>query len=218
MRGKVKWFSTEKGYGFVTGDDDIDRFVNVQAVKGADLPASGDVVEFEHQEGKKGPRGKNVTIVKRGSRGSAKQDDRVTCSHCERRMVPRVVFNGGSANHSICPFCGKMYKDFEESKLKPFDNSCFIATAVYGDYSAEPVIVLREFRDNVLVKTKLGWLLIRIYYRNSPPIARFISQHKQARYCVRNCLDKFVLMLLFAKAHGKSHDTAHSVNRKVRQQ
>ena len=53
MKGKVKWFSRERGFGFITGEDGIDRFFNVQAIKGSELPNYGDVVEFEHQEGKR---------------------------------------------------------------------------------------------------------------------------------------------------------------------
>jgi hypothetical protein len=34
------------------------------------------------------------------------------CGHCEKLMVPRVVFGGGSADHSVCPFCGAMHVNF----------------------------------------------------------------------------------------------------------
>lgn len=37
---------------------------------------------------------------------------RAQCQHCHHEMVPRVVFRDGELSHSICPFCGKMYKDF----------------------------------------------------------------------------------------------------------
>ncbi|HIH2751406.1 hypothetical protein L3V59_36230 [Burkholderia aenigmatica] len=42
----------------------------------------------------------------------AERRDRVSCSHCGMTMVPRVVFSQGEPAYSICPFCGKMHKDF----------------------------------------------------------------------------------------------------------
>jgi cold shock protein len=54
-QGKVKWFDTEKGYGFITPNDGgKDLFVHHSEVSGA-APAEGDDVEFEIGQGKKGP-------------------------------------------------------------------------------------------------------------------------------------------------------------------
>ena len=41
---------------------------------------------------------------------------------------------------------------------------CFIATAVYGDINAPEVQTLREFRDNVLKKRRLGRAAVKVYY------------------------------------------------------
>lgn len=35
------------------------------------------------------------------------------CPGCEHFMVPRVVSKGGEPSHSICPFCGSLYKNFQ---------------------------------------------------------------------------------------------------------
>jgi cold shock CspA family protein len=67
MQGKVKWFSVDKGYGFIVGNDGTERFFGVRDVQGTDLPANGDVVSFEPQAGKKGPRAAKVAIVSRAS-------------------------------------------------------------------------------------------------------------------------------------------------------
>lgn len=61
--GKVKWFNDQKGYGFVTPDDGgDDLFVHHTAIQGGGFKtlAEGEAVEFEVEDGQKGPRAANV--------------------------------------------------------------------------------------------------------------------------------------------------------------
>ena len=62
---------------------------------------------------------------------------------------------------------------------------CFIATAVYGTDTAKEIDILREFRDMVLLPNSLGAKFVSFYYKTSPPIANFISQHEVLRTVVR---------------------------------
>jgi len=62
---------------------------------------------------------------------------------------------------------------------------CFIATAAYGTDTAKEIDILREFRDAVLLPNSLGVEFVSLYYKTSPPIANFISQHKVLRTAVR---------------------------------
>jgi len=62
---------------------------------------------------------------------------------------------------------------------------CFIATAVYGTPTAKEIDILREFRDEVLLPNSLGVKFVSLYYKVSPPIADFISQHEVLRTVVR---------------------------------
>ncbi len=62
-RGKVKWFSNQKGYGFITSSDGKDMFVHYSAIKGDGYKSlqEGDEVEFEITQGPKGEQATNVT-------------------------------------------------------------------------------------------------------------------------------------------------------------
>ena len=65
MKGKVKWFNDEKGFGFIGGDDGKDVFCHYTAIQmsGRRTLREGDRVEFEIEVAEKGPRAKNVVLV-----------------------------------------------------------------------------------------------------------------------------------------------------------
>ncbi len=63
-QGTVKWFSQEKGYGFITPDDGgEDIFVHYSAVKGSGFRSleEGERVSYEVTQGRKGLQAENVS-------------------------------------------------------------------------------------------------------------------------------------------------------------
>jgi cold shock protein len=110
MHGTVKWFSHERGYGFITDDCDKDYYFAVHDVVGADLPHSGDEVEFDAVKTARGMRAQGVRITSKVSR--ARGDERETCDHCGKKMVPRIISYQGAVQRSVCPYCGETHRRF----------------------------------------------------------------------------------------------------------
>ena len=63
MQGKVKWFSAEKGYGFIEREDGGDVSVHFSAIQedGFKSLTEGQEVEFDIVDGARGPQAANVT-------------------------------------------------------------------------------------------------------------------------------------------------------------
>jgi cold shock CspA family protein len=193
MQGKVKWFSDEKGYGYITAENGTDYYFNVRDVQGADLPRKGDIVTFNDGQGKKGPRASSVVITSHPDRAAdQKADDRVICPNCGKRMIPRLITGPPALRlrgywtpvpkRSVCPFCGGTYKEFKS-------DFCFIATAVYCDPYSPKVIALRRFRDETLSCRQSGRLLIAIYYRLAPAVASVVAVTPGLSACIRPLLN-----------------------------
>ena len=64
--GTVKWFSDEKGFGFITPDEgDKDLFVHHTAIGGSGFKslAEGAKVSYDAEQGPKGPNAANVNLI-----------------------------------------------------------------------------------------------------------------------------------------------------------
>lgn len=75
-------------------------------------------------------------------------------------------------------------KDEIES-MQTGDGKCFIATAVYEDLGSFELVVLRDFRDEVLLQSSVGRTAVSCYYAVSPSIARWLRRSDAARLLVR---------------------------------
>ena len=66
MRGKVKWFNNDPGYGFLEYKDGEDRFIHYSSImsEGYKTLVEGQYVEFELVRTDKGLQAKNVVEIK----------------------------------------------------------------------------------------------------------------------------------------------------------
>lgn len=127
--GTVRWFSQEKGYGFITADNGDDVFMHVKNLEDRRfIPASGDGVRFVITRRPKGlqavkiqhsPEHASVPLTATRSdsmhqhaQNNKSTDNRPACSGCGRRMVPRIITHRGHLDRSVCPFCGTTHQRF----------------------------------------------------------------------------------------------------------
>ena len=67
MEGTVKWFSRDKGYGFIQGDDEKEYFVHKAALSQGTFIREHDKVSFEAAETERGMQAQNVVLLQKGS-------------------------------------------------------------------------------------------------------------------------------------------------------
>lgn len=84
----------------------------------------------------------------------------------------------------------KLIGELSAQKIK-----CFIATAAYGSTMYSRLNVLRNWRDKILVKRKLGQTLINLYYASSPLLARIIARSQVLRKIVRGILTPITYLI-----------------------
>lgn len=108
MKSQVKWFSKEKGYGFITDEQNRDLYFGVQDIIGPDLPEHGDIVEYETHIGREEKICANeIKILKK----RFPEFKKIHCQSCDMKVEPKLWHYGGSdftniQTQYLCPHCG----------------------------------------------------------------------------------------------------------------
>jgi hypothetical protein len=95
---------------------------------------------------------------------------------------------------------GNRYSDTGEAfvTITKSSSGCFIATAAYGSPLTKEVDILRRFRDRVLMPNIFGARIVSFYYKTSPPVAEFITEHEWLRTVVRDFIVNPIVHILEA--------------------
>lgn len=125
MKGMVKFYNKEKGFGFVVSENNQNYYFNHEVIPFGHMPNSGDMVEFEVSDQPTSNKHKEPTIAKMtltgeqatGTNAQNPNDNRVECPHCHKKGYPRIVTYRGYAARSLCPFCGEVVSDFTNTYL-----------------------------------------------------------------------------------------------------
>jgi len=85
----------------------------------------------------------------------------------------------------------------EEAVVKSESSgACFIATSVYGSYSAPEVVILRQFRDNQLLPHPFGRAFVNKYYKFSPSLSILLNKHKFLKKLIHTFIMKPIVYSL----------------------
>ena len=118
MKGMIKFYNKDKGFGFVVGENNQDYYFNQKVIPFGHIPNSGDMIEFEVSDKPTSNKHKEPTIAKMTLTGEQAKgthdtnDSRIECPHCHKKIMPRLVTYYGQANRSLCPLCGGVVAEF----------------------------------------------------------------------------------------------------------
>jgi RNA polymerase subunit RPABC4/transcription elongation factor Spt4 len=122
------------------------------------------------------------------------QDNRIDSTGVIPLLVCQKCRKRAPKDGKYCPHCGLT--------IEPPKSGCFIATACYGDYNAPEVLILRQYRDDKLLKSFFGKYFVKLYYLISPYIASLIAKSERLKKSVRH----YFLAPIVSKLMQKSNN------------
>ncbi|UXC30533.1 cold shock domain-containing protein [Aliarcobacter butzleri] len=186
-KGTVKFYNNEKGYGFIFCEvKKSDIYFYISDWNNPSVPTGNDDVIFDIHTSSNGKQKATNIILSKSANDKkretfSKNDDRIKCPSCGKKIAPRIVTYAGKPTHSLCPYCASTVRDYR--------SGCFIATAVYKDYEHPQVKILRTFRDKYLLTNKVGKIFVKYYYKYSPSFANYVKDKPLLSIPIKKVLD-----------------------------
>jgi hypothetical protein len=94
------------------------------------------------------------------------------------------------------------YREFKQRKIdleayleSEQKKGCYIATMAYGDYDHPQVMILRQFRDEVLDNSDVGKWFIKTYYYYSPKLVEKLKSKRRINTIIRKTLNQFIKLI-----------------------
>lgn len=97
-------------------------------------------------------------------------------------------------NGVVSSYASRSHTTYTSSKQSN-GGGCYIATMAYGSYEHPQVLVLRKFRDDILLQSPIGKLMVRGYYFVSPKMVRILDGNQFINSLIRKLLDKLIIIL-----------------------
>jgi len=119
IKGKVKWYSKRKKYGFIVDEKNKEFFFHSDRLpKGSKIPKAKDIVEFTPLFDKRGSKATDLKIILKG------ESEKFRCPSCHEEIIPKIKEkNRGRGllikiikNSSICPNCNYEFDEFVENE------------------------------------------------------------------------------------------------------
>lgn len=120
------------------------------------------------------------------------------CPQCGNQIDNiKFTYTSGFNSDINYPICKDCYDSGQKMSINPANDKkgCYIATVCYGDVDSVEVVMFRKYRDDVLIRSILGRIFIKIYYCLSPSIANFLNGKRSLNIIIR----KHILDKIFAR-------------------
>lgn len=139
FKGFIISYNSEKGYGFVRSEDGEDYYFKIRAFKENTVPQVSRQVIFAlgntYKKGQNPPISwlKYDPIATNEKHSINKDDSRIQCSHCGKKIIPRMVIMNGAPYSSHCPICGGKIKQFQTvNVIIAFAITIFIVFSIFS--------------------------------------------------------------------------------------
>jgi hypothetical protein len=106
-------------------------------------------------------------------------------------MLPEIKDSFNANRNTL----GRIKKEITGDSGLVSDSGCYIATMAYGDYDHPQVMILRQFRDEVLDKSGFGKWFIKTYYQYSPSLVKRLQNQRNVNIIIRKVLNQFIKLI-----------------------